>query len=109
MAKLYKQRWLVEYFFRWMKCVMGCGHWMAESRNGVRVQTYLALIASLLIQLQLGRRPSKRVWELYGWHQAGMIDDGELADLLLAQLESEKAARQRKAERAEKESAKKSS
>ena len=37
---------------------MGCGHWMAESRNGAIIQIHLALIGSLLLQLQLGRRPS---------------------------------------------------
>ena len=60
-ALLYKRRWEIEYYFRWMKCIMGCGHWMAESRNGATIQIYLALIGSLLLQLQLGLRPSKRV------------------------------------------------
>lgn len=96
-ALIYKNRWSIEYFFRWVKCVMGCNHWMAESRNGVSIQIYLALIASLLLQLQLGRRPSKRVWELLGWHQAGALEDGELEELLAAQLSAEKRRRERKA------------
>lgn len=95
-ALLYKKRWEIEYYFRWIKCVMGCGHWMAESRNGVTIQTYLALIASLLLQLQLGHRPSKRVWELLQWHQSGMLEDGELDSLLAKQLAREKAQREKK-------------
>lgn len=98
-ALLYKRRWQIEYYFRWVKCVMGCGHWMAESRNGVALQIYLALIASLLLQLQLGRRPSKRVWELMGWHQCGAINDGELGPLLADQLRREEKAREREAAR----------
>ncbi len=30
-ALLYKKRWQIEYFFRRIKCLMGCGHWLAES------------------------------------------------------------------------------
>ena len=99
LAMLYSRRWQIEYFFRWVKCVMGCGHWMAESRNGVSVQIYLALIASLLLQLQLGRRPSKRVWELMGWHQCGALTDEELERLLADQLRREKLQRERRAAR----------
>lgn len=95
-ALLYKNRWSIEYFFRWVKCVMGCDHWMAESRNGASVQIYLALIASLLLQLQLGRRPSKRVWELLQWHQSGCLEDDELEGLLADQLASEHRQRNKK-------------
>jgi hypothetical protein len=82
LALLYKQRWSIEYFFRWVKCVMNCGHWMAESRNGVTLQIYLALIASLLLQLQLGKRPSKRIWELMRWHSMGMASCADIANQL---------------------------
>ena len=95
-ALLYKNRWSIEYFFRWVKCVMGCGHWMAESRNGVSIQIYLALIASLLLQLQLGRRPSKRAWELLQWHQSGCLEDDELEGLLADQLAKEQRQRNKK-------------
>ena len=30
-ALLYQQRWQVELFFRWIKCILGCRHWLAES------------------------------------------------------------------------------
>ena len=92
-ALLYKKRWQIEYFFRWIKCVMGCGHWMAESRNGATIQLYLALIASLLLQLQLGRRPSKRIWETLQWHQCGMIGHDELQASLVAELAREQRRR----------------
>jgi len=95
-ALLYKRRWEIEYYFRWMKCIMGCGHWMAESRNGATIQIYLALIGSLLLQLQLGRRPSKRVWETMQWHQCGMISDEELKDALVRELASEQRRRESK-------------
>lgn len=90
---LYKHRWQVEYFFRWVKCLLGCGHWIAESQKGVSIQLYLALIGALLLQLDLERRPSKRVWELLQWHQCGMIDDETATRLLQRQLAAEEKKR----------------
>ena len=72
-----------------MKCLMGCGHWLAESPPGVTLQFYLALIGALLLQLDLGRRASRSVWELLQWHQMGMMDDAEPAAQLTAQLARE--------------------
>lgn len=69
---IYRRRWQVECYFRWVKCLLGCRHWLAESQTGVTVQLYLAAIAGLMLHLLLGRRPNKRLWErmqlyLMGW------------------------------------------
>ena len=63
------------------------------------IQLYLALIDALLMQLDLGRRPSKGVWELLQWRQCGMLDDQTATTLLQKQLaaEDKKRAAQRKA------------
>lgn len=100
-ALLYKERWQVEYFFRWIKCLLAEDHWhwLAESPKGVAIQLYLTLIASLLLQLDLGRRPSKRVWELYQWYNLGMIDEEELATMLAEQLASEARIRELRAKK----------
>lgn len=71
-AELYRRRWQVELFFRWIKCILGNRHWLAESEAGVSLQIYLALIAALLLQLHGEIRPSKRMMEriqlyLMGW------------------------------------------
>lgn len=83
---LYKKRWQIELFFRWVKCILGCQHWLAESRVGATIQIYLALVAALLVQLYTGRKPSKRLMELIYWHQSGYATMAELA----AGLEKEK-------------------
>ncbi|MEY2879560.1 MAG: hypothetical protein RLZZ15_1940, partial [Verrucomicrobiota bacterium] len=72
LAQLYRHRWQVELFFRWLKCILGCRHWLAESERGVALQCYLALIAAQLLLLHTGRRPTKRHLEtirfyLLGW------------------------------------------
>lgn len=71
-AHLYKHRWEVELFFRWLKCILGCRHWLAESESGVALQVYLALIAAQLLVLYGGERPNRRQMEaiqfyLMGW------------------------------------------
>src|SRR4029077_20224889 len=62
-ASLYRHRWEVELFFRWLKCILGCRHWLAESPRGVAIQVYLALIAAQLLVLYTGRRPNRRQME----------------------------------------------
>ena len=75
---LYRRRWQIECFFRWLKCLLGCRHWLAESQTGVSVQLYLALIAAVLFQLYTGRRPNKRMMELYQMYQLGWASLEEL-------------------------------
>jgi hypothetical protein len=86
-AQMYRCRWQIELFFRWIKCILGCRHWLAESPEGVAIQVYLALIGALLLQLYTGRRPTKRMMELIQFYLIGVAT---LEDLE-AGLEREKA------------------
>jgi Transposase DDE domain len=67
----YRDRWTVELFFRWLKCVLGCKQLLTTSENGVALQIYTALIASLLIVLWTGRKPTKRTWEMLQFYFQG--------------------------------------
>ena len=78
-AQLYRWRWQVELFFRWIKCILGQRHWLAESAPGVKMQLYLALIAAVLLQLYTGRRPNKRMMELIQWYLLGWASVAELS------------------------------
>lgn len=88
---IYRRRWSIELFFRWIKCILGCRHFFAESPEGVAIQLYLALIASLLFQYYTGRRPSKRVMELIQMYLAGWATAEELVRLLKEQHPPEPA------------------
>jgi hypothetical protein len=77
-ALAYRYRWTVELFFRWFKCVLGCRHWLAEDANGVAIQVYVALIASLLIVLWTGRKPNRRTWEMIQFYLIGWVSLEEL-------------------------------
>lgn len=74
----YRFRWTVELFFRWLKCILGCRHLLANSRNGVTIQVYLAIIASLLISLWVGRKPSVRTLEMIQFYFQGWATEAEL-------------------------------
>src|SRR6266567_2103273 len=77
-ALAYRYRWAVELFFRWVKCVLGCRHLLSQTANGVRIQVYVALIASLLISLWVGRAPTKRTYEMLCFYLSGWASEMEL-------------------------------
>lgn len=85
-ALAYKYRWTIELFFRWLKCVLGARHLVAENPNGVLLQMYAALIVCLLIQLRVGRKPTKRIFEAIQFYLLGWVSDEEL-DQHLTRLE----------------------
>jgi Transposase DDE domain len=74
----YRFRWTVELFFRWLKCILGCRHLLANGRNGVTIQVYLAIIASLLISLWVGRKPTVRTLEMIQFYFTGWATEEEL-------------------------------
>ena len=90
-ALLYKERWQIELFFRWVKCILGCRHWLAESPRGVAVELYLALIGALLLQLYTGARPQRRLMEMIRWYLVGVATLEELCRA----VEQATAARQK--------------
>lgn len=92
-AELYRRRWQVELFFRWIKCILGNRHWLAESQQGVSLQIYLALIGALLLQLHGNVRPSKRMMERLQLYLMGMATLEELS----AGIEREMARIQKRA------------
>lgn len=86
LCEIYKQRWTIELFFRWLKCLLPCRHWLAHSEEGVAIQVYCALIAALLLSRHNGKLPTKRMMERIRFWMMGWASDEEL----LAVLESAK-------------------
>ena len=50
-ADLYRRRWAIELFFRWIKQTLKISRFIGTSENAVRVQIAIALIAFLLLRL----------------------------------------------------------
>jgi hypothetical protein len=51
---LYRCRWIIELFFRWLKVTAGFSHLLSTSANGITVQFYVAMICTLLIHIRTG-------------------------------------------------------
>ena len=50
-ADLYKQRWAIELFFRWVKQTLKITRFVGTSENAIRIQIAVALISFLLLRL----------------------------------------------------------
>jgi hypothetical protein len=50
-ADLYKRRWAIELFFKWIKKTLRIRHCVGRSENALRIQIAVALIAFLLLRL----------------------------------------------------------
>jgi hypothetical protein len=70
---LYRHRWMIELFFKWLKCVANLRHLVSESQNGVTMQLYVAVIAVLLTYLRTGRRPSVYAANCLQWVACGLM------------------------------------
>jgi hypothetical protein len=79
-ALIYKSRWQIELFFKWIKCILGCRHLLAESLPGMVVIIYCALIASLLLMLFTGRKPNRRAMEAIRFYLMGYATLDELCE-----------------------------
>jgi hypothetical protein len=50
-ADLYKRRWAIELFFRWVKQTLNIQHFLGRSENAVRIQIAVALIVYVLLRI----------------------------------------------------------
>jgi hypothetical protein len=87
---LYRHRWQIELFFRWLKCVTQFQHFLSESPNGMALQLYVAVIGTLLIALETGSRPSKYDYVQMTLVASGMVT-AEAADAVMARRRAERA------------------
>lgn len=104
LALIYRHRWQVELFFRWLKCLVNFRHFFAESENGVAWQMLVALLGTLLLALATGARPNSYDWALMTHVASGLLPADEEFNRILARrrAERQRAAAWQKAYRARK-------
>jgi hypothetical protein len=98
-ALLYRYRWQVELFFRWLKCFANFSHLIGESRQGVLLSFHVAMIGVLLMYLHTGAKPSKYAFSLLGLVACGASTLEEIAPILAERerrIALERARRARK-------------
>ncbi|WP_146591967.1 IS4 family transposase [Posidoniimonas polymericola] len=89
-ALIFSGRWEIETFFRFFKHILGCRRLLSHDQNGIEIQTYCAIIASMLIALWTGRKPTLRTYEMICFYLCGMACEQELMTHL-AKLKKQEA------------------
>lgn len=89
-ALLYRLRWQIELYLRWMKVLAGFDHLISQSKNGITIQFYVGVIMALLIHIESGhQRLSKYSLMWVSWIAQDRADP-ELMAQALARHEREK-------------------
>ncbi len=97
---LYRHRWQIELFFRWLKCYARFDHLISHSREGVLLNFYVAVVGVTLLYLHTGHRPSKYLFIMMGMVANGSASLEEIMPILRererqSQLQRDRVARKR--------------
>jgi hypothetical protein len=92
---LYRHRWQIELFFRWLKCYARFDHLISHNRDGVLLNFYVAVIGVTLMYLHLGYRPSKYLFSLMGLVANGSATLEEILPILRERERQSKLQRDR--------------
>ena len=86
---LYKQRWEIELFFKWIKQNLRLKRFIGTSRNAVKIQVLVAMIAYLLLRLVKNTLPLNKLslQEIARLISANIFHKKRLIDLLLGATE----------------------
>jgi len=93
---LYRLRWQIELFLRWLKVLAGFEHLVSQSERGITMQFYIAVLMTLLIHVQTGMRVSKYALLWVSW----MASDRATAEAMaqaMARHENERENARRRA------------
>jgi Transposase DDE domain len=104
LGTIYRYRWQVELFFRWLKTIANFQHLMTRDRSGILLSFYVAVIGVLLMYLFTGGKPS-----LYAFNMLSMAAGGgaTLEEIMPILKERERRVALDKASRARRDAKKK--
>ena len=102
-AQLYRWRWQIELFFRWLKVHANFRHLISHDRNGMTLGFYVAVIAVLLMYLHTRRPMSRYAYNLLAQVASGWATIEDILPILEArERECELQRQWQKKRRAEK-------
>ncbi len=81
-GQIYRYRWQVELFFRWLKCYAHFQHLISHSAQGMLLNFYVVIVGVLLMYLSSDGRPSKYLFSLLGLVAQGGATLEEIAPIL---------------------------
>jgi hypothetical protein len=79
-TEIYKRRWDIEVFFKFLKQEMNFKHFISYSENGIKVMIYVTLIAAMLIMIY------KKINDLESFKRAKKLFIEELDTELIRQI-----------------------
>lgn len=79
-TEIYKRRWDIEVFFKFLKQEMNLKHFTSYSENGIKVMLYVTLIAAMLIMIY------KKLNQLSGYKRAKKLFIEELDTELIREI-----------------------
>lgn len=82
-ADLYKSRWEIETFFKFIKQELNFKHLLSRTENGIKVVMYLTMIAAILLTVY------KKVNNIIGWAAAKIYFMDELESDIMREWHSE--------------------
>jgi Transposase DDE domain len=101
-GSIFRYRWQIELFFRWLKVFANFEHLISESREGILLNFYVAVIGVLLMYLHTGAKPSKYAFSLLAQVASGGATLDEIAPILKERERRIALERERRARRAKK-------
>jgi putative transposase len=72
-AQLYKGRWQIELFFKWVKQHLSIKRFLGQSENAVRIQLLTALIAYVLVHLNATHNAAASLWNALAEIRTGLF------------------------------------
>ena len=72
-AQLYKERWQIELFFKWIKQHLSIKRFLGENENAIRIQLLTALIAYVLVAILNATAKSSSLWAALAELRTGLF------------------------------------
>jgi hypothetical protein len=94
-GQVYRWRWQIELFFRWLKVHAHFRHLMSHSQNGLTLGFHVAVIAVMLMYLHSGRKVSKYAYNLLTLVATGQATIEDILPILEARERERELDRQR--------------
>ncbi len=106
-GELYRYRWQVELFFRWLKVYGNFRHLISQTREGMQLNLYVAIIGIMLMYLHTGFRPSKYMFAMMSVVAGGGATLDDITEILTERERQNEVARRSQRLRAAKKRAEK--
>jgi hypothetical protein len=101
-AALYRSRWQIELFLRWLKVFACFDHLISQSPRGITMQFYVAVLLTLLMHMRTGAPVSKHTLHIVALSAAGQLSDEAMLMLLERRLAERARDRKRRSNPARK-------